>query len=35
MAAIEELKKIQGARKVYREDEMQALEATKVTQASV
>jgi len=35
LAAIEELKKIQVARKVYREDEMKALEQTKVSRASV
>ncbi len=35
MAAIEDLKKIQSARKIYREDEMKALEETKLSQASV
>jgi twitching motility protein PilJ len=35
MAAIEDLKKIQSARKIYREDEMKALEETKMSQASV
>ena len=35
MAAIEDLKKIQSARKVYREDEMKALEETKLSRASV
>jgi methyl-accepting chemotaxis protein len=35
MAAIEDLKKIQSARKVYREDEMKALEETQLSRASV
>ena len=35
MAAIEDLKKMQSARKIYREDEMKALEETKLSQASV
>jgi len=35
LAAIEELKKIQSARKVYREDEMKALEETRLSQVSV
>ena len=35
LAAIEDLKKIQSARKIYREDEMKALEETKVARASV
>jgi len=35
MAAIEDLKKIQSARKVYREEEMKALEETRMSQASV
>lgn len=35
LAAIEDLKKFQGARKVLREDEMKALETTKVAQAIV
>ena len=35
MAAIEELKNLQVTSKVYREEEMKALEATKVTRASV
>jgi len=34
-AAIEELKYLQSAKKVYREEEMQALEETKATRASV
>ncbi len=35
LAAIDDLKKIQGARKVYREDEMNALEVTKFSRATV
>ena len=35
MAAIEELKYLQSAKKVYREDEMKALEETNVTQATI
>ena len=35
LAAIEELKKIQSGRKVYREDEMKALEDTRLSQAAV
>ncbi len=35
MAAIDELKKMQSARKVYREDEMKALEETQFSRASV
>jgi len=35
LAAIEDLKKVQSAKKVYREDEMQALETAAVAQASV
>jgi twitching motility protein PilJ len=35
MAAIEDLKKMQSARKIYREDEMKALEETRLSQASV
>ncbi len=35
LAAIEDLKKMQGAKKIYREDEMKALEETKLTRASV
>jgi twitching motility protein PilJ len=35
MAAIEDLKKIQSARKVYREDEMTALEVAQFSRASV
>ncbi|MEZ5572986.1 MAG: methyl-accepting chemotaxis protein [Halioglobus sp.] len=35
LAAIEDLKKIQSAKKVYREDEMKALEQAAVAQASV
>ena len=35
LAAIEDLKKVQGARKVYREDEMNALEAAKPARATV
>jgi len=35
MAAIEDLKKIQSAKKVYREEEMKALEAAAVARASV
>jgi len=35
MAAIEDLKRIQSARKVYREDEMKALEETQLSRASV
>jgi hypothetical protein len=35
MAAIEDLKKVQGSKKVYREDEMTALEQAKVAQVSV
>jgi twitching motility protein PilJ len=35
LAAIEDLKKMQGAKKIYREDEMKALEEAKVTRASV
>ena len=35
LAAIEDLKKIQSAKKVYREEEMEALENTKVARASV
>ena len=34
-AAIEELRYLQSAKKVYREDEMKALEERKMTQASV
>ncbi len=35
LAAIEDLKKIQGAKKVYREEEMTALEGAKVARVSV
>ena len=35
LAAIEDLKKVQGAKKVYREEEMTALENAKVAQVSV
>jgi len=35
LAAIEDLKKMQGAKKVYREDEMKALESARVARASV
>ena len=35
LAAIEDLKKIQSARKVYREDEMKAMEEAKVARAFV
>jgi hypothetical protein len=35
LAAIEDLKKIQGARRVYREEEMTALEQARLARASV
>ncbi len=35
MAAIEDLKRIQGAKKIFREDEMKAMEETKLARASV
>jgi len=35
LAAIEDLKKMQGARKIYREDEMKALEESKLARATV
>lgn len=35
LAAIEDLKKVQSAKKVYREDEMKALEATRLARATV